>query len=133
MTKQDYINAGFRISAQVDDKELQRAESEVIMAYIAKVSTVGILPNGLYVTTPEQGKAIMQLVYILLLQRTAVVTRAGGKTKLSPSLSEAGYPSQSDLENADRLLRAIQTVDGLLSTLVDDICQIYYRNKFIGL
>lgn len=127
MTKQDYINEGFRISMQIDDKELQRAEKEVSEAYIVKVK-----PN--YSTTDFDTKiAVMQLAVILLLQRNAVVTRAGGKTKLSPSLSEAGYPSQSDMENADCLLRKIQTVDGLPSTLVDDICNIYYRNKYIGL
>lgn len=127
MTKQDYINAGFRISMQIDDKEILRAEADVIACYILKVRDSIPLQN------PTYNSCLMQLAFILLLQRTAVVTRAGGKTKLSPSLSEAGYPSQSDYENADRLLRAIQTVDGLPSMLVDDICNIYYRNKFIGL
>lgn len=112
---------------QIDDKEILRAEADVIACYILKVRDSIPLQN------PTYNSCLMQLAFILLLQRTAVVTRAGGKTKLSPSLSEAGYPSQSDYENADRLLRAIQTVDGLPSMLVDDICNIYYRNKFIGL
>ena len=53
--------------------------------------------------------------------------------KTAPSLSEDGYPGASDLENADRLLRKVQTETGLASTLVDDICGIYYRTRFIAL
>jgi hypothetical protein len=52
---------------------------------------------------------------------------------MSPSLSEAGYPTQSDMENADRLLRKVQTAAGLPSKLVDDIAGIYYRTQFVGL
>lgn len=126
MNAQDYNNAGYRLSMQVVDKDIQRAENDVIKAYIGKVTTY----DG---SDADQKAAIMQLAFILLLQRSAVVTRAGGKTKETPSLSSAGYPSQSDVDNADRLLRKVQTIQGLPSKLVDDICGIYYRTKFIGL
>ena len=127
MTAEDYKSAGLRLSAQVSQAEIDRAEADVTGAYVAKVA-----PE--YDATDADVKAaVMQLAFILLLIRTSVVTRAGGKVKESPSLSTAGYPTQSDKDNADRLIRKVQTVTGLPSKLVDDICGIYYRNQFIGL
>lgn len=127
MTAEDYRNAGLRLSLQVSQEEITRAESDVTAAYIRNVAPAAL-------STDSDVKAcVMQLTFILLLRRTAVATRAGGKVKETPSLSTTGYPSQSDMDNADRLLRKVQTVTGLPSKLVDDICGIYYRNQFIGL
>lgn len=127
MTVQDYKDEGFRISLQVSQAELTRAENEVKAAYIAKVSPV-------YDATDADVKAaVMQLTVILLLNRHAVATRSGGKTKLTPAQSENAYASQGDVVNADRLLRKVQTVSGEPSKLVDDIAQVYYRNTYIGL
>lgn len=127
MNAEQYRQAGYRVSMQVSQAEISRAEADVTEAYIARVA-----PS--YSTTDADVKAaVMQLAFILLLQRTAVATRSGGREKTAPSLSEDGYPGASDLENADRLLRKVQTEKGLASTLVDDICGIYYRNKFIAL
>lgn len=127
MTAEDYKNAGYRLSLQVSQTEISRAETDVISAYIKKVA-----PEALDTDTAVKA-CIMQLAFILLLIRTAVATRSGGKVKESPNLSTAGYPSQSDKDNADRLLRKVQTLPGLPSKLVDDIAHIYYRNEFIGL
>lgn len=127
MNAEDYRNAGLRLSMQVSQLEIDRAETDVKAAYIAKVAPA-------YVMTDSDVKAaVMQLAFILLLIRTAVATRSGGKVKESPNLSTAGYASQSDKDNADRLLRKVQTVQGLPSKLVDDICGIYYRTQFLGL
>ncbi len=127
MNAEQYRQAGYRVSMQVSQAEISRAEADVTEAYIAKV-----MPT--YSTTDtDVTAAIMQLAFILLLQRAAVATRSGGKEKTAPSLSENGYPSASDLENADRLLHMIQTEAGVTSTLVDDICGIYYRTRFIAL
>lgn len=127
MTPQEYIQAGYRVSAQVSQTEIDRAEADVTAAYIAKVAP-DFVPQSADVKA-----AVMQLAVILLLRRSAVATRSGGKTKLSPSLSENGYPSQSDVDNADRLLRNVQTVAGLPSKLVDDIAGIYYRTQYVSL
>lgn len=127
MTPQEYQTAGFRFSQQVMQNEIDRAEKDVTEAYIAKVAPA-------FASTDADVKAaVMQLAFILMLRRAAVVTRSGGKVKMSPSLSEAGYPTQSDMENADRLLRKVQTAAGLPSKLVDDIAGIYYRTQFVGL
>jgi hypothetical protein len=127
MTTEDYKAAGFRLSAQVSPQEIDRAEKDVTEAYIAKVTP------SFDSTDADVKAAVMQLAVILLLNRHAVATRSGGKTKESQQLSQNAYASQEDLENADRLLRKVQTVDGFPSKLVDDIACIYYRNVFLGL
>lgn len=127
MTAQEYIAKGFRISAQLLQTEIDRAEREVVEAYIAKVAPAYSL------TDADVKEAVMQLAVILLLQRHAVATRSGGKNKQSPNLSTDGWPNQGDVENADRLLRKVQTVSGLTSKLVDDIAGIYFRTQFVSL
>ena len=127
MTPQEYIAQGFRVSAQTLQPEIDRAENDVKAAYIAKVAP------DFSPTDADVKAAVMQLAVILLLNRHAVATRSGGKTKESPQLSQNAYASQGDAENADRLLRKVQTVDGFPSKLVDDIACIYYRNVFLGL
>ena len=127
MTTEDYKAAGYRVSGQVSQQEIDRAEKEVTEAYIAKVAP------SFDSTDADVKAAVMQLAVILLTNRHAVATRSGGKTKDTPQLSQNAYASQGDVENADRLLRKVQTVDGFPSKLVDDIACIYYRNVFLGL
>ena len=127
MTAAEYIAKGFRISGQVLQTEIDRAEREVVAAYIAKVAPAYSL------TDADTKEAVMQLAVILLLQRHAVATRSGGKNKQSPNLSTDGWPNQGDVENADRLLRKVQTEKGITSKLVDDIAGIYFRNQFVSL
>ena len=138
ITAQQFIDNGFRVSQQLPQAELDRAAMDAFLCYVGKVSRITVTPNGQILHTPEQGEAAMQIAYILLLQRSAVATRAGGKLKLSPSLSDAGYPSQQDYSNADRLLRRLQEIGpvpvaGDVSKLVDDIAGIYYRNVNLSL
>ena len=138
ITAQQFIDNGFRVSQQLPQAELDRATMDAFMCYVGKVSRITVTPNDQILHTPEQGEAAMQIAYILLLQRSAVATRAGGKLKLSPSLSDAGYPSQQDYSNADRLLRRLQEIGpvpvaGDVSKLVDDIAGIYYRNVNLSL
>lgn len=123
--------AGYRVSAQVSDDEVRRATEDVENAYIRPILDFDR-------PTVVVQSAIMQLTYILLLRRHAVATRSGGKVKLSPSLSETAVPTQQDLEEADRRLRAIQAstedaTKGIPSKIVDDIAGIYYRKTFTGL
>lgn len=127
MTAAEYIAKGFRVSGQVLQTEIDRAEREVVAAYIAKVAPSYSL------TDADTKEAVMQLAVILLLQRHAVATRSGGKNKQSPNLSSDGWPNQGDVENADRLLRKVQTEKGLTSKLVDDIAGIYFRTQFVSL
>jgi hypothetical protein len=127
MTTEDYKAAGYSVSGQVSQQKIDHAEKEVTEAYIAKVAP------SFDSTDADVKAAVMQLAVILLLNRHAVATRSGGKTKESPQLSQNTYASQGDVENADRLLRKVQTAAGLPSKLVDDIAGIYYRTQFVGL
>ena len=127
MTAEQYREAGYRVSLQVTQTEIDRLEADVTAAYIAKVDPT------FSATDTDVVAAVMQLAAILLLNRHAIATRSGGKTKDTPQQSTNAYASQGDVDNADRLLRKVQTVSGLPSKLVDDIAGIYYRNTFIGL
>lgn len=124
MTAQEYNTAGYRVSTLIPQPEITRAENDVKAAYIAKLTTDD--------TTTTAKAAIMQLVFILLCQRNTSATRSGGKLKLSPQLSENAQARQSDYDNADRLLRQLQSephgIAGNIAQMVDDICIIYMRN-----
>lgn len=124
MTAQEYNTAGYRVSTLIPQPEITRAENDVKAAYIAKLTTDD--------TTTTAKAAIMQLVFVLLCQRNTSATRSGGKLKLSPQLSENAQARQSDYDNADRLLRQLQSephgIAGNIAQMVDDICLIYMRN-----
>ena len=124
MTAQDFIDNGFRVSTQIPQAEIDRAVNDVTAAYVAKVTTD---------TTSNAAKAaIMQLAFILLCHRNTFATRAGGKLKLSPQLSDNAQARQTDFDNADRLLRQLQTatggIAGKIDKMVDDICMVYMRS-----
>lgn len=125
-------NNGYRVSLQVSDDEVDKAYNDVLKAYVFPIYETDRPTWAL--------EAGMQLAFILLCQRSTVATRSGGKVKTSPSLSENGYPTQADFENADRLLREVQinhasdgAKQGDPSKIVDDICGIYYRQKYFAL
>lgn len=127
MTPEEYRKNGYRMALTVSQQEITRAEEDVYYCYVRKVN-----PN-MRPDEPKARPAVMQLAFILLLQRSAVATRAGAKEKESPNLSVKATVPQADVDNADRLLRQIKTVDGHVSKLVDDICEIYYQNKYMVL
>lgn len=124
MTAQDFVDNGFRVSLQLPQKEIDRAVADVTASYVAKVTTA--------TTTDTAKAAIMQLAFILLCQRNTFATRAGGKVKLSPSISENAQARQTDYDNAHRLLRQCQAatggIAGDIDKMVDDVCMIYMRS-----
>ena len=124
MTAQDFIANGYKVSLQIQQGEIDRAVADVTAAYVDKVTTDN--------TTATASAAIMQLAFILLCQRNTFATRAGGKMKLSPQLSDNAQARQTDYDNADRLLRQLQAatggIAGEIDKMVDDICMIYMRN-----
>ena len=124
MTAQDFIVNGYKVSLQISQGEIDRAVADVTAAYVDKVTTDN--------TTTTAKAAIMQLAFILLCQRNTFVTRAGGKLKLSPQLSDNAQARQTDYDNADRLLRQLQAatggIAGEIDKMVDDICMVYMRS-----
>ena len=124
MTAQDFIANGYKVSLQIQQGEIDRAVNDVTAAYVDKVTTDN--------TTTTATAAIMQLAFILLCQRNTFATRAGGKLKLSPQLSDNAQARQTDYDNADRLLRQLQAatggIAGKIDKMVDDICMLYMRS-----
>ena len=124
MTAQDFIANGYKVSLQIQQGEIDRAVADVTAAYVDKVTTDN--------TTATASAAIMQLAFILLCQRNTFATRAGGKMKLSPQLSDNAQARQTDYDNADRLLRQLQAaaggIAGKIDKMVDDICMVYMRS-----
>ena len=124
MTAQDFIANGYKVSLQIQQGEIDRAVADVTAAYVEKVTTD--------TTTDAAKAAIMQLAFILLCQRNTFATRAGGKLKLSPQLSDNAQARQTDYDNADRLLRQLQAatggIAGKIDKMVDDICMVYMRS-----
>lgn len=122
---------GFRISGQVSEEQFNLAFRDAMECYVGKVMSVYDSDDI------DVWNATMQLVFVILARRDTIVTRAGAKDKSSPSLSVDASVRQVDLEEADRLLRKLQTkpagIQGFPSKLVDDIAHIYYRNEFISL
>lgn len=131
-TAQQFIDNGFHVSLQIPQAELDRAARDAFMCYVGKVSTISVTPDGNILHTPEQGMAAMQIAFILLCQRNTFATRAGGKLKLSPQLSDNAQARQTDYDNADRLLRQLQGmpggIAGKVEKMVDDICMVYMRS-----
>lgn len=124
MTAQDFIANGYKVSLQIQQGEIDRAVADVTAAYVDKVTTDN--------TTATASAAVMQLAFILLCQRNTFATRAGGKLKLSPQLSDNAQARQTDYDNADRLLRKLQAatggIAGQIDKMVDDICMVYMRS-----
>ena len=126
MKASDLKAAGYRVGTLISDDDVTRMQQAVDACYISKV-----WPN--FSDTDTDVKAAeMALIFVALTVANVYATRAGGKLKLSPNLSERGFASQADYENADRLLRVLQgkqgAVQGRLDGIVDDGLHIYMRS-----
>lgn len=119
--------AGYRVGTLVDENLISRLETIVNECYIEPI--IGTIDAS----DTEATAAAQQLVVIALGLQNTIVTRAGAKVKMSPSLSERAYNvTQTDYQNADRLLRGLQTrtgaTTGRLDGIVDDVLHIYFRS-----
>ena len=132
MSIEDYKQAGFLTSVQIQQAIVDKAEADAMQAYI--------LPIAPDADTTEVGaarEALMSLADLLVKQRTIFATRSGAKEKTTP---------QSQSADDWRILRQCAATCALkLSTLaqsagvgdwenkVTDICGILYKTNFIGL
>lgn len=131
MTKQWYLEQGYKLSAQIEEAEIARAEADVAAAYVAPI--VGTAAN---VPADMVQKTVGNLAFLLLLQRSIFATRAGAKVS-------AGYNSQS-ASAWDVLQQEASACHLALETLrkqpgananaeVCDICKIYFKTNFISM
>lgn len=119
--------AGYRVGTLVDGELINRLDGIVRESYIVPI--IGTIQQD----DTDAESAAQQLVVIALGLQNTIVTRAGAKVKLSPSLSDRAYNvTQTDYENAHRLLKKLQArtgaTQGRLDGIVDDVLHIYFRS-----
>lgn len=119
--------AGYRVGTLVDGDLINRIDGIVRESYIVPI--IGTIQQD----DTDAESAAQQLVVIALGLQNTIVTRAGAKVKLSPSLSDRAYNvTQTDYENAHRLLKKLQArpgaTQGRLDGIVDDVLHIYFRS-----
>lgn len=130
MTKQWYQDHGFEISSLISDAAIARAERDVTDAYVTPI--VG----SEEVSTEVKERAIGNLAFLLILQRTIFATRAGAKVKTGYNSQEADAWSklQQEATSCHLALEALKSQPGVNPDAnVTDICKIYFSTNFIHL
>lgn len=130
MTKEWYSEHGFKISSLIDQTEIDRAETEVTAAYVVPIAGAATVPAEV------RENAIGNLAFLLLLQRSMFLTRAGAKIKTGYNSQEVDawaklQQSASSCHLALEQLRAVESANADADVL--DICRIYFKSNFISL
>lgn len=129
MTQQQYIQNGYRVSASLAQDFIDRAEDDVKEAYIKP-----ILPNADCSTGVAQ-KCFMQLAFILMVRRSAIATRSGGK--INNPLNSQNLTEEQALSEfaatAHMYIEQLRKEDGAnVKAKVNDICGIYFSTNYFG-
>src|SRR5574344_983502 len=128
MTKQWYQDHGYEISSLISDTAIARAERDVTDAYITPI--VG----SAEVSTEVRERAIGNLAFLLLLQRTIFATRAGAKikTRYNSQDADAWAQRQQEATSCHLALEVLKSKPGVNPDANDtDICKIYFSTNFI--
>lgn len=130
MTKQEYQDAGFRLSLQVEQVDIDRAEREVTEAYCKPIAP------DMNTTQEEYRKAVMNLAFLWLMQHSLFGTRSGAK---GVQITSATTPTNEDILREcawdchialQSLKMAANTPEGIRVT---DICRIYFSTNFFAM
>lgn len=131
MDLQEYRCAGYLVSQNVSQTVIDGAEAEIKQAYILPVC-----PQA-DTTSPAVKAALMELTTLRLLQRTAQVTRAGGKAK---TLSQSVIPTADELlqqHAATCCMRMTKLAESCgverWEKIVTDICHILFKSNYFYL
>lgn len=129
MNVSDYKAAGYPLSQYIDQASVTRAEADIMQAYI--VPLLGHSPTAEELATDVIKEALMSCAFLLIMQRSAVATRAGGKVKQTP---QSFTPTYDDVlrQNAPTCALKLETLAGtpLVSKRVQDICGIFFTSSF---
>lgn len=129
MNVSDYRAAGYALSQLIDQAVITRAEKDVCSAYI--VPLLGHEP-----TQEERGAepvktALMALSFLLVQQRSATMTRAGAKNKLS---EQSNTPTYEDLlrQNAPTCVKALAAINPAKEPhrVCSDICRVFFTTNY---
>ena len=131
MTAQEYISAGYSLSAHIEQARIDKAESQIQTAYIAPMC-----PTTALLSSAEAKAAKMALTVLYLARRQTFATRAGGREKLT---------SQSNILSAERVnaelvsecylrLKTLQELEGAnpMATTTD-ICGVFFKTNFFNI
>lgn len=132
MSVDDYRQAGFLMSPYISQAIIDRAERDVMQAYIEPIDEDA--------DTESEGigrETLMQLTYTLCLQRSIFATRSGAKEKQTAQsqqadrwavLSECAATSIMKLD----LLAASAGVKNWQRVIVD-ICGLMYKTQYFSM
>lgn len=130
MTKQWYQENGYALSSLISDAEITRAERDVTDAYITPI--VG----SATVSQEVKERAIGNLAFLLILQRTIFATRAGAKVKTGYNSQEADAWAklQQEASSCHLAIEILKKEPGVnQDAQVTDICKIYFKTNFFNL
>lgn len=130
MTAQDYRTAGYKVSTLIDQTEIDRAEKDVLQAYVYPI---------MQSADPSSDEVVrdcmMALAFLLVMQRSYFATRSGGKEKLTPqSYSAEGWNMLSqNAETCAMKIEAVRRLSGASKKArVHDICGIYFETQYFS-
>lgn len=130
MTKQWYQENGYALSSLINDADITRAERDVTDAYITP-----IVGNATVSQTVKE-RAIGNLAFLLILQRTIFATRAGAKVKTGYNSQDADAWAklQQEATSCHLALEMLKKEPGVNQDAdVTDICKLYFKTNFLNL
>ena len=130
MTPQEYQEAGYKISASMEQAQINQAEEDVLNAYV-KPHAGGAVGEQL---TPTQQKALMALAFLRISQNNLYVTKSGAKIK---NVQESANASMElgMMEHARMChyyLQEVMKEAEVEDCEFTDICAIYFRTNFFN-
>ena len=128
MTKQWYQENGYEISSYVNDAAIARAERDVTDAYVTPIVGNANVSNEI------KERAIGNLAFLLILQRSIFATRAGAKVKTGYNSMEADAWAklQQEATSCNLQLEILKKQPGVNPDAhVTDICKIYFSTNFL--
>lgn len=130
MTKQEYQDDGFRLSLQVEQVDIDRAEREVTEAYCKPIAP------DMDTTREAYRSAVMNLAFLWLLQHSLFGTRSGAKgvqitSATTPTNADVLRECAWDCHFALRVLRNVANTPE--NVRIQDICRIYFSTNFFAM
>lgn len=129
MQKEVYTSAGYRLSLQIEQAEIDRAEKAVKSAYLDAIA------SGIDESTEEYKNALLSLSFLYLLQHSIYATRAGAK---GVQIQSATTSTNLDVLrecvfDAHNALQALRDKVSNQDAKVNDICRIYFSTNYFKL
>lgn len=125
VTRQNIIDAGYRMSSNTGDAIVARCAAVVLENYILKIFTAAEVAEA--TTTDEIGSLWVGLTFLRLLLDNEFATRTGGEVKNNQYGSKAGDLSDIKADLAAKI-RAAEKNHGK-EHCVNDVCEIWLKTQ----